>query len=222
MKNKATVILAFLAIIIVSTTTAYAAGPRISLPTTQITIRISYPDLYSYYAVILSDLPSGHHVSNGRFTGWCADEHHNIRPGVDYRATMYSSYDPTCPHQTPNWSKVNYILNHKQGRPEDIQTAIWYFIDGGHPPYTAAAQALVNDADTNGQGFIPIIGETLAVVLWIDPDTQVAIIEIPVPIQNVVPEYPLGPVLGLITFIAALAIFKYRHELPRIPQHKHP
>jgi hypothetical protein len=127
----------------------------------------------------------------------------------------------TNPSPSPNWTKVNYILNNKQGNPTDQQAAIWYFIDGGHMPSTAAGKAMVNDALANGSGFVPGPGQTLAVIVWISNSVQVEFIEVPLHITNTVPEYPIGPILGSLTFVIALGLFKYRSSLRTVFRFKH-
>jgi len=191
----------------------YAGVPSINLPSGEVSLTIQWPSSECYYYVWLSDVPSGYHVSNGRYLGWCVDEYHTIIPGETYRAEMYSTYDPDNPHPDEDWDMVNYILNHKQGSWEDVQDAIWFFVDGGRWPSNPAGQAMVNDALANGEGFVPGPGQTLAVILYIDGYTQIPIIEVTVPVQNVVPQYPLGTALGLIAFVAAFGIFKYKGKI---------
>jgi len=191
----------------------YAGVPSINLPSGEVSLTIQWPSSECYYYVWLSDVPSGYHVSNGRYLGWCVDEYHVIVPGETYRAKMYSTYDPDNPHPDEDWDMVNYILNHKQEPWEDVQDAIWFFVDGGRWPSNPAGQAMVNDALANGEGFVPGPGQTLAVILYIDGYTQIPIIEVTVPVQNVVPQYPLGTALGLIAFVAAFGIFKYKGKI---------
>lgn len=192
---------------------AYALDvPNISLPPSQVTVEVVYPSSECYYYVVLSNVPEGYYISNGQFLGWCVDEHHYIYKGRTYSATLYSSYASDNPNQDPDWDKVNYILNHKRGTWNDVQAAIWYFVDGGKWPSDADAQAMINDANANGEGFIPAAGETLAVVVWINDSTQVPIIEVVVPLQNSVPEYPLGPILGVASFLAALGVYRRKRS----------
>jgi len=195
---------------------AYANALYIDLPPDPVTLQVAYPGSNCYYNVILSDVPSGYHVSNGVYTGWCVDEYHFIRNGEVYNATLYSSYDPDNPHPDDDWDMVNYILNHKRGSCGDVQEAVWYFVDGGNWPSDPDAQAMINDAKDNGEGFVPGPGQTLAVVAWIDDNTQVPILEVIVPPQNVVPQYPFGPIFGLVTFVAAFGLFKYKHTVRRV------
>jgi len=195
------------------TGSAHARVLNIDLPPGEVSITIQWPSSECYYYVWLSDVPSGYHISNGRYIGWCVDEYHTIISGKTYRASMYSSYDPENPHPDEDWDMVNYILNHPQGCWEDVQAAIWFFVDGGIFPSSSAGQAMVNDALANGEGFVPGPGQILAVVLYIDGYTQIPIIEVTVPIQNVVPQYPLGTAIGLIAFVAAFGIFKYKGKI---------
>jgi hypothetical protein len=211
MKNEKTiVVLAILALLLATVKPAYATGPYINLPPNPIKVNIKSSSDTCYFYVLLSNVPEGYHVSNGKYPGWCVDKYHTIRKKITYTASLYSSYDPGNPKPDPDWDKVNYILNHKQGSVNAIQEAIWYFIDEINPS-DPDAQALINDANANGQGFVPAPGEKMAVVLWIDSKTQIPIIEVVVPLQNVIPEYPLGPILGLASFFAALGIFKRKH-----------
>jgi hypothetical protein len=214
--RKISIVLAVLLFAFATSSLVRAAGPSINLPPGHISVQVSYPSSSSYYDVILSSVPSGYHVTDGTYVGWCVDEYHNIYNGRTYSGILYSSYDPSNPQADPDWDKVNYILNNKEGNWRDVQEAIWYFVDGGHTPSTAHGQAMVNNAIAYGQGFVPIPGQILAVVVWIDCRTQIPIIEVVVPLQNVVPEYPLGPILGVTTFLAALGVFKYKHAIPDI------
>jgi hypothetical protein len=73
---------------------------------------------------------------------------------------------------------VNYIINHKQGTVNDIQAAIWYFVNGGFMPSTPAGQAMVNDALANGEGFYPGTGGMLAVLCLLGNRVQLTFVEI--------------------------------------------
>jgi len=216
-KNALLISLISLILVIASPVYASTSFPQVLLPSSEITMEVINPWNDCYYEVVLSDVPTGYHVSNGIYSGWCVDEQHCISVGVKYRARMYSSYDPNNPHSDPDWDKVNYILNHKNGNGtwRDVQEAIWFFIDGGNDPSTEIGRSMVDEANRYGEGFIPGPGEALAVVLYIDNCTQIPIIEVIVPLQNVVPQYPFGPILGTLVFIAALCIFKYKHKMPK-------
>jgi hypothetical protein len=93
--------------------------------------------------------------------------------------------------QHPNWPKVNYILNHKQGNGIDVQVAIWHFIGGPVPPWdpvygtpSPAALAMIADANANGATFVPTSDQISAVIVDLGPDVQRNIIEFRCPITS--------------------------------------
>ena len=129
----------------------------------------------------LSDVPDGYDVGNGVYPGWCVEDNHQSDysgPGVvlldstdteelvcgDFGEYSYPGYP---------WDKVNYLLNNKNGSIEDIQAAMWMLTNtyGGTFPITAEVQAMVNDANANGEGFLPSGGQIAAVVLCVDGDS---------------------------------------------------
>lgn len=141
--------------------------------------------------VTLSNVGVGYDVMDGDYAGWCVEDN-GMLPGL-----MTTLYDSTCPaselpagiNQVP-WDKVNYLLNHKNGTVPEIQAALWlltYGVSNGFP-VTPAAQAMYDDADLNGGGFVPMAGDTVAVILYFDgiqPDPndsmQEVIIEVDMP-----------------------------------------
>ena len=137
----------------------------------------------SYFEATLSNISLGYDTGNGKYLGWCVDENHRIDAGIIYHAKLYSSYDPDlaikCPYcASDNWDMVNYILNYKRGSAEDVQTAIWYFIDGEVYPTDPDAIAMVEDALAYGEGFIPREGQVMAVIVDNGSRIQVVIIEV--------------------------------------------
>jgi len=214
-KSGIILVLASFAILLAMPTSAHAGSPNINLPPSQVSMKVNYPGSDCYYNVILKGVPSGYHISSGTYLGWCVDVNHYIYSGKRYRAKMYSPYDPNNPLKNLEWDKINYILNHKKCDKWGIQKAIWYFVTNGANSLTEEAQEMVNEANEYGDGFVPAPGQTLAIILWINDNTQACIIEVTVPLHNVVPEYPLGTILGVVTFIAALSVFRYRHNLPK-------
>jgi len=77
------------------------------------------------------------------------------------------SYDADLPEEymSENWSKINYIINNKQGNRINVQDAIWYFICNESYPSNSNAQAMITDAEENGSDFIPQEGEIIAIIL---------------------------------------------------------
>jgi hypothetical protein len=201
-----------------SVSTAFADGPSINLPPGEVDAIINqYPYPNSYLQLKFSNVPDGYDVSNGLYDAWCVDEDVYIYKGKTYKVRLYSSYDPANPYPDPDWDKVNYILNHKQGTSDDVQAAIWCFIDGGVYPDPGYARDMVDEANHHGEGFVPGPTQILAVVCWIDEGSvQTEFIEWTVPINSVIPEYPIGPILGSVSFVIALGLFRYRHDLPTV------
>ena len=109
--------------------------PTIHLPSSQVTMKVFTNSSNSYFRTQLSNVPVGYEVTNRFYTGWCSDYAHYIYTNTPYQTTLYSSYNTSLPprdyHQ--NWSKVNYILNHKQGTNwHQVQNAILYILDFGN------------------------------------------------------------------------------------------
>jgi hypothetical protein len=79
---------------------------------------------------------------------------------------------------------VNYILNHKQGVADEIQSAIWLITDNATElPITPNVQAMIADALAHGNGFVPKNGQVAAVILAAvdNPSIQTIVIEVPTP-----------------------------------------
>jgi hypothetical protein len=174
----------------------------------------------TFFATHLSNIPSGYNVANGTYPSWCVDRTvpMALSPAI-HEIVLYSSTNPPGKLASQRWDMVNYILNHKQGEMADIQQAIWYFINmvGNYSPSSTTAMTIINDALANGNGFVPQIGEIIAiicvpVVLLPEPIfVQISIIELPDP---VIPEFPsllIAPLFMIATLLTALALRK-RHK----------
>jgi uncharacterized repeat protein (TIGR02543 family) len=192
MKNQArNVLIALLALMFILSITrlAKAVGPSINLPPGTVNATFNYPGSNSYWSITLSNVPSGYDVTNAIYVGWCCDETFTINNGATLGVKLYSSYDPLDPYthnvDPGDWNKVDYIINNKQGTADDVQAAIWHYIDsnGGNQadPDVIAMEAA---ADANGGSFVPTPGQLLAVVLYKE-GSQTTFIEVIVPAQNV-------------------------------------
>jgi hypothetical protein len=159
------------------------------LPTDPVGLRIDrHPGTSNnYFDLELWNVGSGYDISDGVWTGWCADEHVYIYLNTNYTANVYSSLDPDlgtkCPYcvNDEQWDYVNYILNHKHPNAsmDDIQQAIWYFTDLGYPmPTDPEAAAMVNDALAHGADFRPMPGDIGAVILAVRETVQLVFIEV--------------------------------------------
>jgi len=164
---------------------ASAADGWLNLPATPVTMEIVYPGVESTFITTLSNIPPGYDITDGTYLGWCVDRtlYYPAPPPAAYDVILYSSYYPPASLSGEQWDMVNYILNHKQGTPLDIQEAIWYFIDGFPGPYIPGSpegMAMVNDALANGGGYVPGLGEVIVVICYpVDHITQITIIELP-------------------------------------------
>jgi len=161
--------LGLLAMMICSTLTITVAAlePTIRLPTILVTMRAEY-GAETWFDMTLSAIPQGYDVTNGSYLGWCVQIDTNMTRGVNHTVLLYSSYNPTMPENfsSNNWSKVNYVINHKQGDRESIQTAIWYFVcNYPYPTNDTQAQAMITAANNYGEDFIPQPGETIAILV---------------------------------------------------------
>ena len=139
----------------------------VNLPEQEITMVAHYPGVESYFEITLSGVPVGYDVSDGVYWGWCIDQGTNMPLNTPLPCTLYSSYDPIMQSLYPDddWDLVNYLINHKHpdASKGDIQSAIWYFIDSGGYPVDPEAISMVEDAISNGEGFVPGVGEWLCV-----------------------------------------------------------
>jgi hypothetical protein len=119
-------------------------------------------------------LNDDYNVWDGDWVGWCVDETYHITPGKTYTVKLWSTYDGDMPWPNPNWMYVNYIINNKPATYtwQEMQSAMWYFVDGGAYPSDPDAQAIVDDAIANGYGFVPKENQWCAVLCQIiDPAT---------------------------------------------------
>lgn len=160
------------------------------LPSDPVGLRINaYPGTSNnYFDLKLWNVGTGYDISDGVWTGWCADEHVFISLGTNYTADVYSSLDPDlsskCDYcgNDEQWDYVNYILNNKLSgaSANDIQQAIWYFTDAGTslPSEGTKARAMVDDALTYGEGFFPVEGQIGAVILAVRESVQLVFIEV--------------------------------------------
>lgn len=173
-----------------------AADDTLKLPpTTTVVILEASNGTQSYFDTKLSGVPSGYDVTNRTYLGWCIDVSTEMRRSpATHTVVLYSSLSPPADLVNENWSRVNYILNNKKGDVQDIQQAIWYFInlDGEYLPQRSLALAIVDDANANGTGFVPKVSQIAAVIAYpvyiTDPnEVQISIIEVTVPERGAEP-----------------------------------
>jgi len=176
-----------------------ATAPPLSLPPGQITASHSLlfdPALPANWPasfdIVLSGFSGNYNVAAGvDYPGWCLEDDMPTPDPTLPNVFLYSSYDPNMPAnaknytdpQTPKvvsgqaalnspvpWDRLNYLLNHKLGTIEEIQSAIWLLMWGATSlPVTANVTSMVNAANsTAAAGFVPAAGQIIAVLLWDD------------------------------------------------------
>jgi len=169
---------------------ATATELSLNLPSTEVNISVSNGTV-SYFDILLSDVPSGYDIVNGTYVGWCVDRRRDmVRSPTIHNVTLYSSYDPPSLLMSERWDVLNYILNHKQGTGEDVQQAIWYFINlvGNYTASSPTALSIISDAIANGAGFVPKVGEVEAVICYTtETDAQISVIEVTIPLSDTEP-----------------------------------
>jgi uncharacterized repeat protein (TIGR02543 family) len=158
--------------------------PTIHLPSSQVTMKVFANSSISYFRTQLLNVPAGYEVTNKFYTGWCSDYAHYIYTNTPYQTYLYSSYNTSLPsrdyHQ--NWSKVNYILNHKQGTNwHQVQNAILYILDFGNQGLNATGWAMVNAAAQYGGSYIPHCGDIIVIIADPGENIQRQIFELTVP-----------------------------------------
>lgn len=165
---------------------AAAVGSRLNMPSTPVRIEVKN-GTQSYFFTELSDVPPGYDVTNTTYLGWCVDRTANMtRSPATHEVILYSSTNPPGNLASEQWDMVNYILNHKQGTSDDMQQAIWYFVNmaSSFTPTSNVAWEIINGALANGKGFAPANGQTIAIICFPvivfpgSPDVQISIIEV--------------------------------------------
>lgn len=167
-----------------------AAAASLNLPSTLVAVVVDDGNQsQSHFVTTLGNVPEGYDVANSTYFGWCIDASVLMTRNETFEAILYSSLSPPPgTWSAARWDMVNYILNHKQGNSTDLQDAIWYFINNSisfNGTLTPVANATVDDALANGNGFIPNPGQTAAAIVFpqnILPGSgpfQDSIIEIP-------------------------------------------
>jgi hypothetical protein len=154
--------------ILIVTAPMGAATTTLNLPSTLVNVTV-FDSTESHFNTTLSNVPQGYDVTNNTYLGWCIDASTVMTRNETFEAMLYSSLSPPSGNwSTARWDMANYILNHKQGNANDTQAAIWYFINNTtnfNQTLTLAANATIEDALTNGNGFIPSPGQTAAAIV---------------------------------------------------------
>jgi hypothetical protein len=190
------------AILALGVSIAYAAG-LLNLPLYYVyATHANWPQgAYTTLDVTLNGVGEGYDVSDRTYNGWCLEDNKAPDPGPHFPVILMDTTDPSSFVSPCNdqiyldipWDKVNYLLNHRQGDYWDLQLALWVVAGTDYvvPPrtLTVAAQAMIDDANDNGEGFFPQPSQIMAVALCADglsgevntSDLQDTFIEVTVP-----------------------------------------
>ncbi|HEY3827207.1 MAG TPA: SdrD B-like domain-containing protein, partial [Bryobacteraceae bacterium] len=134
-----------------------------------------------FFTVTFSGLPAGLTLKNQSYMAWCPDffgdftQNNNSTP-----YTPYNTYGNSLPvnAQSPNWDKVNWLLNHQPTGAQAtwiLQQVMWRLLAGqyapaaqGYPLPEPATDNLYNQALTQGAGFVPAPGQLMGIMMYID------------------------------------------------------
>ena len=146
-------------------------------------MRVQYPGSQSYFDTQLSNVSSGFDIGNGSYVDWCVAKQIYIHPDQAYPNTrLFSLYNTSMPSSLwhNNWSKVNYILNHKIQNITywQIQYAIWYLLDFGDAGLDAAGWSMVENASLYGDSYIPTYFDLIGVIADAGEDIQKQLLEV--------------------------------------------
>jgi hypothetical protein len=147
--------------------------PNVEIPSEQVDMTVYNGDV-SYFNIELEGIYGSQHVTNGSYWGWCFEKSVQMTRNMTHPIKMCHSFDPNMPaaFQGVDWSEINYIINRDDLYPMDaVQDAIWSVIEGTKAS-TVAAQQLVNEAEMYGSSFIPQVNDTIAVLLFLDPEAE--------------------------------------------------
>lgn len=183
-----------IAFLIVAAPLAGAVAP-LNLPSTLVNV-IVQDDTGSWFVTTLSNVPSGYDVTNATYPGWCIDHSVTMARNETFGALLYSSLNPPAAGgwASVQWDMVNYILNsplaRTTGNITETQDCIWYFVNNT-ATYTHTLDpnesSIIIDAYANGPGFVPSLGQSVAVivsVIYVLPGSgpfQDSIIAVPMP-----------------------------------------
>jgi hypothetical protein len=176
-------ILAILGLALLSRPAQAFQACRFDLPTQSVCFTLNGPfppppAAPTYIEIVLAGIGPGFDVVDGvGYPGWCDDDQVSATPGQQYCdiPTILRNSTGTLPVylQAIPWDKINYLLNHKgSATPPEIQDAIWQFTNGTACP-SNGCNALVDDANANGNGFVPGSGDIVAIILDNGPNPTV-------------------------------------------------
>ncbi len=170
---------------------------------------------YSQTGNTYFDVAFGNEDVNTVYPGWCVDPSTDSIRNVWYEATLTNTTD-----LSPEWNKVNWVLNNKgNANYQSVQKAIWNILGLTYTVPTlienqwndAVVAQLESDAMAHDD-FIPKCGQIWAVLAKPNGDNgQDIIIEVPMPpCPPPVPEFPtmMIPVFLVGSLMVAVNVLK--------------
>ena len=175
-----------------------APPPPLSLPPGQVIASHSLlfdpadPTWPAGFKITFSGFSGNYNVATGTpYPGWCLEDDMPTPDPTIPNIFFYSSYDPNMPPNAMNytdpatpkvlsgevalgslvpWDRLNYLLNHKLGTIQEVQSAIWLLMWGSTSlPVTGNVTAMVIAANSAAAaGFVPAAGQIIAVLLYDD------------------------------------------------------
>lgn len=140
------------------------------------------------FSLELAGVPPGFSVTNGVYWGWALSSVPTVLLEAPQAVVLYDSYNPPWHLAVANLDLINYVLNHKQGHPADVQAAIGALAEGLSPwdlpvpGLDEAALAMVEEAFALGPGFVPAqAGQVTGVILDLGPGASPLLLEVAVP-----------------------------------------
>lgn len=116
----------------------------------------------------LNGVPPGYDLFGDVYPAWCIE---GERFGSPTQVRLFSSYDPGMPPDVAAlpWPQINYLINHQQGDPREVQAALWMLVGAPTAEFqvTRTVLAMVADAARN-PGFVPEPGQRVAVIAYSD------------------------------------------------------
>jgi chitodextrinase len=180
---KKIVIISLTALVMLSASCTVSAYVEVNLPHDPITMYVQYPSSQSYFDTQLKNISSGYDVHNGTYIDWCGAKSIFINPNYDYTNThLYSIYNTSMPSYLwhNNWSKINYILNHKVQNVDwkQIQYAIWYLLDYGDSGLNNDGWSMVQNASLYGDSYSPTYFDIIGIIADAGQNIQRQLLEL--------------------------------------------
>ena len=144
----------------------------------------------SYFIITLSNVSDGSALGNKDYWGWCFEKAVSMTREQIHPVRLCHSFDPDMPEafKHANWTLINFIINRDDLYPtEDIQEAIWAILEG-NTTVSLGAQTVIADATTQGSSYLPGNGDYLAVLAYLDPESEQGY---PYSVQNTFLQVPL-------------------------------